>query len=188
MKIAILGWGSLLWDIENLAPHVTGEWQMGAGPRFPLEFSRISPKRRMGLAVCLDPENGDPCPTHAIRSRRVKVEEAVADLAARERAPLDRIGWATAQGAFGRLPQVNALAMDWVAATDWDACLWTDLEPVFVERTGVPFTLPAAIAYLKTLAPDQLAEAHLYIEEAPAGTDTPLRRALAQDPWWQGLR
>jgi hypothetical protein len=33
-----------------------------------MEFSRISPKRAMGLVVCLDPAAGVPCPTHAIGS------------------------------------------------------------------------------------------------------------------------
>ncbi|WP_316015844.1 hypothetical protein [Roseobacter sp. HKCCA0434] len=189
MRIAIIGWGSLIWDLEILAPQVAGDWRMGAGPMFPLEFSRISPKRKMGLAVCLDPENGDQCPTHAIASIRDVLEEAVEDLAARERAPVSRIGWATAQESFGRLAPVNDLAMAWCAASDeFDACLWTDLEPNFEEREGIPFTVPDAIAYLRTLDAEQIEEAHLYIEEAPPATDTPLRRALDEDAWWRGLR
>ena len=73
MRIAILGWGSLIWDIEILAPHVTGAWQMSGGPDLPMEFSRVSAKRKMGLAVCLDPQDGALCPTHAIRSTRTQV-------------------------------------------------------------------------------------------------------------------
>jgi hypothetical protein len=86
-RIAILGWGSLIWDLDDLAPNVEGPWSMRAGPRLPMEFSRVSPKRLMGLVVALDPLDGVACPTHAIRSRRTRLADAIADLAARERAP-----------------------------------------------------------------------------------------------------
>ena len=188
MRIAILGWGSLIWDIEILAPHVTGAWRMSGGPELPMEFSRVSAKRKMGLAVCLDPQDGALCPTHAIRSTRTQVTQAAVDLAARERAPLDRIGWATATDAFGRLPQVNDRVMEWCATGDYDAAIWTDLEPNFHEAPRDPFTVAGAIAYLKTLQGDQIEEAHRYIQEAPATTMTPLRRALAADPWWTSLK
>lgn len=187
MAIAILGWGSLLWDIENLAPHVLGDWQMQAGPRLPMEFSRISPKRKLGLVVCLDPVDGTPCPTHACASTRATLAEAQADLAARERAPLSRIGYASATAGEGRLPQVVAAVQDWCAATGWDGAVWTDLEPNFSDHTGQPFSLPAALAYLQTLHGDSLVEAHRYIQSAPRFTQTPLRKLLQFDPWWQAL-
>ena len=79
--IAVLGYGSLIWDLEILEPHVQGPWAMGGGPALPMEFSRISPKRKMGLVACLDPEHGVACPTHAIASRRDAVEAAAQDLA-----------------------------------------------------------------------------------------------------------
>jgi hypothetical protein len=188
-RIAILGWGSLLWDLDDLAPKVAGSWRIRAGPRLPMEFSRISPKRRMGLVVCLDPVAGVPCPTHAIRSVRVRLAEAVDDLAARERSPRDRIGWATAEGAgAGRMPEVVAAVTEWCRATGWAAAVWTDLEPNFSATTGVDFGVAAGCAYLRGLAGASLIEAHRYIRNAPRTTRTPLRRALAVDPWWRGLR
>ena len=53
-RFAVIGWGSLIWDLEILEPHVRLPWAMGGGPRMPMEFSRISPKRLMGLVVVLD--------------------------------------------------------------------------------------------------------------------------------------
>ena len=35
---AILGWGSLLWDLDDLSPHVRGPWRVCAGPALPMEF------------------------------------------------------------------------------------------------------------------------------------------------------
>lgn len=189
MRIAILGWGSLLWDLDDLAPHVTGGWMHRAGPRLPMEFSRISPKRRMGLVVALDPADGRPCATHAIRSARHDLAEARADLAARERANVARIGWARADGAAeGRLQPVTALVAAWCRATGHDAAVWTDLEPNFRAVAGEPFTVAAGIGWLRGLDAAALAEAHRYIRRAPATTRTPLRRALARDAWWRGLR
>jgi hypothetical protein len=186
--IAILGWGSLIWDLDDLAPKVAGSWAFCAGPRLPLEFSRVSAKRAMGLVLALDPADGVACPTHAIRSRRASLAEARADLAARERAPLDRIGWADADGAGeSRLPEVVAIAAAWCAATGHRAVLWTDLEPNFEALTGNPFSVAAGIAHLRELAAPNLAEARRYIRAAPLATRTPLRRALARDPWWRGL-
>jgi hypothetical protein len=187
--IAILGWGSLIWDLDDLAPKVEGPWAMRAGPRLPMEFSRVSPKRRMGLVVALDPLDGVACPTHAIRSRRTSLAQAIADLAARERAPVGRIGWAEAGGrGASRLPEVARTVADWCAAAGWDAAIWTDLEPNFHATTGKPFSIPAGIAHLRELAPANLAEARRYIRAAPLGTRTPLRRALVRDAWWRGLR
>lgn len=188
MRIAILGWGSLLWDLDDLGAHVAGGWMHRAGPRLPMEFSRISPKRRMGLVVALDPCAGRPCATHAIRSARADLDAARADLAAREQAPTGRIGWARADGATeGRLAPVAAVVVDWCRATEHDAAVWTDLEPNFRAVAGEPFSVASGIDWLRGLRGESLAEAHRYIRHAPASTRTPLRRALARDAWWRGL-
>lgn len=187
-RIAILGWGSLLWDLDDLAPRVSGAWAMRAGPRLPMEFSRISVKRRMGLVLCLDPATGSHCATHAIASIRHELTEARADLAARERAPVSRIGWALADGrGESRLAPVPPLIAAWCRARGWAGAVWTDLEPNFRQTTGEAFSIAAGKAYLRTLRGESLAEAHRYIRNAPWTTRTPLRRALTRDPWWRSL-
>ena len=188
-RIAILGWGSLLWDLDDLAPHVDGAWRLRAGPRLPVEFSRISPKRRKSLVICLDPAVGVPCATHAIASRRPDLAAARADLARRERAPLRRIGWVDADGrGESRLRVVADLVAAWCRAGGWRGAVWTDLDPNFAVETGAAFSVAAGRDYLRGLEGDSLAEAFRYIRNAPPTTRTPLRRALAADPWWRGLR
>lgn len=187
-KIAVIGWGSLIWDLENLTPHTVGDWLMTAGPRLPMEFSRISPKRKMGLVVCLDPEHGVECATHIIQSTRSSVTEAIEDLAARERAPLDLIGAVDVAGlARGRMPEVCNAVRNWCQTQGWDGAVWTDLEPNFHDYTGRLFTLDAGLGYIKTLSGENLREAYSYIENAPEQTQTPMRSLLRGDPWWQGL-
>ena len=184
-RYAVLGWGSLIWDLDTLAPHVRLPWRMGDGPRLPMEFSRVSPKRRMGLVVCLDPA-GVPCPTHAIASTRIRLDDAVADLARRERAPAHRIGGVClATGASQGREAIAAVVRDWCLVAGWTGAVWTDLLPNYAEMLGEAFSIERGAAYLRTLAGDSLDEAVRYIENAPAATDTPLRRRLRADPWWR---
>ena len=187
-RIAVIGWGSLIWDLDNLAPFVTGDWMMGAGPSLPFEFTRVSPKRKMGLAVCLDYTNGDPCPTNAILSIRDDIDEAAEELRARERAKvIDYIGMIhPASGARrSSIPEVADIFADWCRRTGAAGAVWTDLGGNFEEDRGTSFSVPRAIGYLKTLNGESLIEAVRYIEYAPAATNTPLRRALAKDEWWR---
>jgi hypothetical protein len=189
VRIAIIGWGSLTWDLDDLAPKVEGAWRMRAGPRLQMEFSRVSLKRKMGLVVCLDAESGVPCATHVIGSIRPDLAGARLDLAFRERAPIERIGWANSGGeGESRLPQVVAAVSGWCRVNGCAGAVWTDLEPNFRDSTGRDFSIAAGRAYLRGLAGESLAEAHRYIRNAPWTTRTPMRRALAADPWWRGLR
>ncbi|MEO1121920.1 MAG: hypothetical protein AAFW88_11800 [Pseudomonadota bacterium] len=189
-RIAILGWGSLLWDLDNLQPHVNGDWARAAGPRLPLEFCRISPKRKMGLTVVIDADHGADCPVSLIVSNRADIEAAAQDLAARERAALSRIGFVERDAGRGRAADQTVIDRvgRWCAEAGWAGAVWTDLPGNFVEHTGQSFALKTAVSYLQTLQGESLEEAHRYIESAPPETDTPLRRRLASDAWWIGLR
>ncbi|MEL6977526.1 MAG: hypothetical protein AAGM38_02460 [Pseudomonadota bacterium] len=195
-RIAVLGWGSLIWDSDGfdaaLEPGWTGGaraapsaeqaglWACGAGPVLPLEFSRISRKRPGALTLVIDPEAGAPCVTAVAISVRRAVDEAAADLARRERAPLSAIGcWAPGDAA------TRSAIADWARAHDCAGVVWTALSSSFAERAGAPFSIEAARRHLQALDDDALRAAALYIERAPRETDTPLRRALAADPWWR---
>lgn len=182
--VLILGWGSLIWDLDDLAPHVAPPWRMAQGPALPLEFSRISPKRLMGLALCIDEARGTPCPTHAIRSRRADLAAARADLAARERAPLERIAWADRRTGAAEGPGA-AHVMVWAEQVGAAGAVWTGLAPNFEEMSGRGFDLAAAEAWLLGLAGPSRDEAVRDIENAPPQTDTALRRTLASRDWWR---
>lgn len=185
-RIAIIGWGSLIWDLEVLAPHVSGDWRMEAGPELAMEFARVSPKRKRALAVCLEAEHGTACQTNVIQSKRSDLADAVADLAARERAPIERIGVVcrVSKHRFGADPRISAAVEDWCTVEDWDGAVWTDLQPNFSDVLGYSFTVERAISYLQSLEGESLDEAVRYIELAPKATDTALRQALEQQTWW----
>lgn len=187
MKYAIIGWGSLIWDLDDLAHKVAGDWLNSAGPRLPLEFSRISPKRLNSLVVVVDAENGSPCPTHVIASQATTIDQVIVDLAARERTTATGIGAVCLSSGHSQAsdPRVADQVAAWCQEAGWTGAAWTDLPINFETETGTAFALDAAVAYLRTLTGASLAEALRYINSAPAATDTPLRRRLAGDPWWQ---
>ncbi len=185
---AILGWGSLLWDLDDLAPKIRGGWKLRAGPSLPLEFSRISPKRLMSLVVVIDPEHGAPCPTHAIASIRSDIGSATEDLRARERASdASFIGAACLETGLRRAadPAIAEHVAGWCRETGARGAVWTDLPRNFEAHAGRPFDVPAGLAYLSALDGASAAEARRYIDSAPAETDTPLRRALSSQSWWR---
>lgn len=185
-RYAIIGWGSLIWDLEILTPHVTLPWEMEAGPILPMEFSRISAKRKMGLAVCLDAEAGDPCPTHVIASRRETLDETVQDLAERERAPIERIGGVCLRsGARQGRVHFSTMIELWCREHNWQGAVWTDLDSNFQVMRNTPFSVQTGVEYLKTLKGERLEEAVRYIMNAPKPTNTRLRRALMADTWWR---
>ncbi|MEM9096942.1 MAG: hypothetical protein AAGC79_00340 [Pseudomonadota bacterium] len=185
--ISIIGWGSLIWDLEILEPHTIGHWRMEAGPELPLEFARISPKRKQALALCLEANHGTICKTNVIMSARSDIEAAIADLAARERAPMEKIGafCRTSRICRGSDLRVVRQIETWCVTAGWKGAVWTDLEPNFQARLGEPFSVARALTYLRSLSGASLDEAVRYIELAPATTNTALRQVLSHEPWWQ---
>ncbi|MEM6661834.1 MAG: hypothetical protein AAF666_06615 [Pseudomonadota bacterium] len=184
--VAIIGWGSLIWDLELLAPHVRQPWMHRAGPVLPMEFTRISPKRMGALAVCLDQTHGVTCDTCVIQSTRGDLMEAREDLARRERTPAGNIGAVCTKTHFsaGR-PQIAWLVMQWCMHSPYAGAVWTDIGPNFAQSQGEEFSVAGGLAYLKSLKGESLDSAVRYIKLAPVSTDTHLRLALRDDPWWQ---
>jgi hypothetical protein len=188
MTIAIIGYGSLIWDLDDLAPKVAGGWQLGAGPGMPVEFARVSQKRKQGLVLVVEDALNHSCPTSVIESRRDRLADAVDDLAARERTHLGHIGWATRAGdVISRFDGLAESVVRWLGQTAYEAAVWTDLDGNFEEHTGAAFSHDTALGYLKTLTGASLGEAWRYITYAPAETDTPFRRHLWEDSWWTSL-
>ena len=188
-RCVIIGFGSLLWDLDTLQPQVVGPWEYYTGPTLPLEFSLVSQKRKRALALVIDLEHGTPCPTCVIKSRRNAIVEAERDLSARERSPITGIGFYDRDTSDGRSHSRSILKQlsNWLESGPWDSPVWTDGTSNFRAATGIEFSVPNACDYLRSLSDASLVEAKHYIENAPNRVDTPLRRALAQDAWWRNL-
>ncbi len=180
MRIAILGWGSLIWDPCDLPRE--GTWQEG-GPALPVEFSRISSDGR--LTPVIDPDHCSPVPTRFVLSPRADLDDAVSDLRTREETGSRKIGFVDLRHGTERCRVGNLLEIlrNWTREHGFDGVVWTDLEPNFEEQLKIAFSLDVAEGYLLRLPKTVANRARKYIENAPAEVDTPLRRRLRASGW-----
>ena len=182
MKIAILAWGSLVWDPRDL--QLAAEFAPN-GPLLPIEFCRVSSDGRLTLA--LDETYGAVCKTYSAPSAIQSLDGAIEDLILREGAPdASEVGFvepaSDQQGdiAMQRHPKAVAAIAAWAASNGYDAAIWTALKSNFDEpdKGGEPFSVTAAIRYLEALESRdaaRFAEALAYIRDAPTEVETPVR-------------
>lgn len=186
--IAILGWGSLIWDIRPEFSRFHGAWEAD-GPTLPLEFSRVSSTREDSLTLVLDENNGSLCQVAYARSTRQNPDDAIADLRCREGTTLSNIGYYFRDASKRNSRSNNTFVTigAWADARSIDVVVWTDLPSNFASRgtQSRPFTVAAAVAHLQSLPASARAKADEYIRQAPQFVDTPLRRILQAEPWFQ---
>lgn len=176
-QLAIVGFGSLLWDPQNLAPYgmAADRWQAD-GPIFPIEFSRISTRRLGALTLCIDPM-GSPCQTYWIAIKAQHQANIHAILTQRE----GKISWANRMDARPATP-ADQNVWEWLQSQPAiDQAIWTSQGSNFTERMGQAFSVSAAMQYLAKIAdtdPEGFDAARTYIHRAPIQTQTPLRTAF----------
>jgi hypothetical protein len=176
-RIAIIGWGSLIWDPRNLSFDRVRDWEL-AGPILPLEFSRKSSNGR--LTIVLDEEHGVAVGTRVVASNLGSVDLAVKNLASREGVFSDlQIGCIDVASGIGRsrIKGLTERIAHWAGTAGYTHAIWSDLPPM------KGFTLEWAIEYLDTLRGTELRKAREYIRRAPEEVETPLRIALRQRGW-----
>ena len=118
-RIAILGWGSLLWDERPEFDETHDDWQPD-GPILPLEFSRVSGSRKRALTLVIDSENGTDCRVAYAMSKRRSPEDAIADLRCREGTVMKRIGFWFADGSIRCDPEVPDAIVPWAKGKGLD--------------------------------------------------------------------
>ncbi len=176
MRIAILGWGSLIGRPGDML--IEGQWEPN-GPVLKIEFSRISADGRLTLVI--DPKHGSDVKTQYVKSRRSAIEDAICDLMIREGTDCANIGKCTKQNS-GDCEYANI--RDWLNDSDCDAVIWTNLKSNFEKKwERVPFSLENAFRYLHSLPSICKANARNYINEAPEPTQTRLREYLKSKGW-----
>jgi len=183
MKIAILGWGSLIKEPRGLP--IEGEWQPD-GPKLWIEFSRISQLgvRAGCLTLVIDEQRGSEVTTLHVLSKRNDLVLAIADLQEREGTSQNNVGFCNiaagrfASDAVKRHPKCCERIRAWAGQKGLDAVIWTALPPRFKDAIGIPFTPGAALEYLNGLTGSTKDSALQYIHDAPPQTMTAFRRLL----------
>lgn len=176
MKIACLGWGSLVWKPDDLP--VSGKWHEN-GPWLPLEFCRVGDGGELATALCA---NAQACQALWTSLEVTELGLAVEALRRREAVPDDRcdgIGSlvvdASTEGVIGQ----------WAREQGLDAVVWTDLPPRIDRIEGRIPSPQKALQYLQGLEGETLEHARHYVTSVPAQIDTAYRRLIAQQLGWR---
>jgi len=184
MKIAILGWGSLLWEPGgDFGDVIELPWKLD-GPKLSIEFSRISKTRGGALTLVIDPKNGSTVIVAWCLSNRARPEDAIADLRCREGTMMENIGYVRLNEQPTRPSDVEKTIIAWAAEKKLDAVVWTALQTNFEHKTKQPFSIEQAIAHIKSLPVNGKVKAAEYVWKAPDFVRTPLRSALQKEPWF----
>jgi hypothetical protein len=186
MKIAVIGWGSLIWDARNL--RIASLWHKD-GPKLPIEFARISSGPRLTLVIYRPYLLTQYAVTtywslSAIGDR----DDAIRNLKDREGNPkcpvhyLERGGQSDCPDA-----DIRACVGDWIDAHgELDAAIWTGLESNW---TG-PLDEAEVVNYLRELGRTNMtasSRAEEYIRKTPAQIRTPYRRVIEAKLGWRPL-
>lgn len=192
MKIACLGWGSLIRDPGDLP--LASLW-FKDGPLLPIEFARRSDNDRITLVIVPD----DPT-IACVRSLWAlmalgELESAKQTLADRETRrkvkPQDIprfVGFWSEAGTSGQ-DYADGIG-EWAFEKGLDAVVWTTLPPRFENKPGQKPTADQVISFLKDLKErsyEKWKGAEEYIREAPRQIDTEYRRRIETEFGWSPI-
>jgi len=178
--IACLGWGSLIWNPEDLP--IQRKWH-DDGPFIPVEFGRRSQDGRITLVV-----NPGSVPVRSLWAAFDGLELGAARdaLRRRERIPERNphiADWTVGQPAPQAMPSLPA----WAASQGVHSIVWTALPPKFVRQGAAEETMPTVeevVEYLQTLGGPKRDLAEQYIRRAPRQIDTAYRRRFEAEFSW----
>jgi hypothetical protein len=176
MNVAVIGWGSLIWDPRELAKR--SRWHR-SGPRLPIEFARVSKDRRLTLVLHAPSK---PQQAYWACSTLASVQATRSNLAAREKAPIEWIHTATRGEPSDPASSVEVAVCAWLRAQpDLDAAVWTGL-PATLDGPDLVAQSVAHVASLRAV-PNVYARAREYVVRAPGQIQTVVRSALRAQGW-----
>lgn len=172
MRIACLGWGSLVWDPRELP--LRSDWHE-EGPMVRVEFARQSSDGRLTLVILASAE---PVVSLWAEMDADDPERARELLRQREGRPRrEHIGlWRRQDRDPANLSGLAA----WANTRHLDAVVWTDLPPKFLDIEGRVPSLEEAVSYLNEAEEPVHAAAIEYIRNAPSQINTRYRKEFTR--------
>lgn len=188
MKIAILGWGSLIWQPEELKFDTNIGWKKN-GPILPIEFARISKDGRLTLVIT---KNGTDVPTLYSVSSFDSLDSAVLNLKKREGTVKENIGYydKSKDGFHPRDFLFKDNIKNWIQTTDFDGVIWTNLPENWEMKNEDNIVIQTIdsnnrIEYLKNLKGNQSALAEEYFRNTPKQIATTYRKMIIETLSWK---
>ncbi len=179
MKIACLGWGSLIWRPKNLL--ILQKW-FEDGPLIPIEFARESKDKRITLVIT---ENAKPIRTLWALMSTDNLEVAIESLQKREGIEdknKDRL-IGRVQTTDNPKEKLKITIQRWLNEKDLDVAIWTDLKPKMGKDDRTP-DITEVLSHLTSLSYEDKLNAEEYIRKAPRQIDTDYRRQIETKFGW----
>jgi hypothetical protein len=183
MRIACLGWGSLIWKPGDLP--IRAPWNED-GPILPVEFARQSGNSTVSLVLLPDAR---PVRTLWVELQVTSLEEARFVLCKRENRDCTRtprsmaiIGYWSVEARTD--DQFSAPIGEWATQRNLDAVVWTALKPKWNMEPGVVPTIEQVIECLRGLAGEERNAAERYIRLAPRQVRTLYRERIEEELGW----
>jgi hypothetical protein len=178
LKIACLGWGSLIWDPRALP--IQRKW-FEDGPFVPVEFTRQSSDGRITLVI-----EPSAAPVRVLWAVMLSPDLQSARDALRDREGITGDKWMSRIGSWQRgeaAPESISELAEWAQAHGVDAVVWTALGPRFNGQETSP-SVDQVIQYLRNLTGPIRENAERYVRCAPRQIDTEYRRRIEAELGW----
>jgi len=181
LKIACIGWGSLIWDPRSI--QVQRKW-FEDGPILPIEYLRISKDQR--LTLVLDETHGTSVRTLWAFFESSVIEDARKSLQLREGIRDKNSEKFIAHISAGEETDdsLKKPIQRWLLRKELDAAVWTNLPPNYKGENGQAPTLENTISHLSGLSVNQSSNAEEYIRKTPKQIDTKFRREFEKEFGW----
>lgn len=181
MKIACLGWGSLIWDPKELQLKQTQHPWHPDGPILPVEFARKSRDGRLTLVIVTD---GEERPVLWAEHAFNDLTEARANLCEREWHGGDPRSVVGLWQRDSLEQSLHAEKIDrWAKSQEFDAVIWTKLPPRFKGQER-ELSVEEAIDYLQSLSGDEKRLAEEYVRRTPRQIETRFRKVIESVLGW----
>jgi hypothetical protein len=179
MKIACLGWGSLIWDPQALP--IQKYW-FEDGPLLPIEFARHSEGDRITLVIVSGVRD--------VRSLWTLMTVPDLDTAKLKLAEREGINIKDIPRYIGYVSstrptngQSEEVIGRWASHVGLDAVVWTNLPPRFQNEVRVP-TVEEVLSFLQTRPLEIKKRAEEYIRKTARQIDTEYRRQIEVELNW----
>lgn len=177
MKIACIGWGSIIWE-PNALP-IAGNWQAD-GPAIPIEFARQAADGRILLVV---DNKSRSVKTYWAMMATLNLSESVAALKTRERTEKIEIVGKN----YPAKTKTAQIIKNWLDSKNIEYAIWSNLPPKFDNQNDLRPTGEQVVQYLKSLKGKTREMAEEYIRKAPKQHTTEYRQLIESELGWTPL-
>ncbi len=180
MKIACIGWGSLIWRPDGLK--IQNKW-FEDGPLLQIEFARQSDNDRITLIIDNHKETR-PVRTLWTLMTTENLDEGKLSLRDRE-GTVDKNIHSVLTNEVTE-DQVKTIIKNWLLVKGLDAAIWTGISYGKKTNSSRP-TVDYVINHLKGLEYEKRKVAEEYIRKVPRQIDTIYRRRIEMELGWTSV-